>query len=157
MSHHTGEQILRNPTLALAVARCLSEGTSAAKTCRALGVGPKSVRAVSAQLLSNPEQLATWNKNLADGYQTVIERQLTDYATALKEKKINPNNLPLHMAILLDKRAMLVSEPSAPSAAISSSHLSSAIDALKSLRSQVNVQVNVTPPTVTLPPTPKDV
>src|SRR5262245_35018063 len=105
MAKCTGRQLLKNPTLMQAVVNSRKAGVSVSAIARQFGISRDTIRAALAQ----PES-SHFTRNTVERLERLVTKGLNRYERALDAGEVNPNSIPVHMGIALDKRVDLISE-----------------------------------------------
>lgn len=107
---YTAEALIAHRTKRDAVCRALAEGHGLLKIARAFGISHHSVAALRD---SRPDLVDIEKRQLSQVYGRVIRLCMERYEDALIADKVHPNFLPVHSAVLSDKKALLDGDPTA--------------------------------------------
>jgi hypothetical protein len=138
MPRANGRNLIKHPELMVPIMKAVHSGQSISAVARRFKVGRDTISAAMKLPEAQPFERIT-----AAQLESLATTALEQYGKALKKGKINPNSIPIHAGIFLDKRAGLLSEQG-QSTEQEGQSVQAILDDLRSVRPiQVNVQVNM--------------
>lgn len=107
---HKGVRLVENDERAFRLVELLVSGWGVKRIARDMQISPKTVRAARRVLVAQGK-LAPYVKRVTEAMEDAIEAGVSCYRDALEDGKIPGAQIPVGVAIMFDKRALALGEP----------------------------------------------
>ena len=107
---HVGVRLLEDEAKALRLVELLMARWGVKKIAREMDISPHTVRAARRALVAQGK-LAPYKQRVVEMMEDVIEAGVANYRDALEEGRVSAAQIPVGVAIMFDKRALAMGEP----------------------------------------------